>query len=165
MKELKKHVLTTAIILAILFIIKKIKTSFFKSLDSKIKALGFPALFAIIGMYVVKQKELKEPIIIGSIITFVAGVLDVTESEKFKIEDLGLSGDSYTHEFKNFDELAEFAKANLPAVNGEEIDESLYGETIDLTDLLLQNNANKIETNGIIEDLNGDFEEATFETR
>ena len=136
-----KYFKLSAIILLVFFVIKKVKTSMFQDMDRKMKALGFPVLAIVIGQYLLKKEEFAMPITIAGIIQFVAGVLEVTDSQKFKQEDLGLSGHEtmLTQEFGSMDELHEYIKANTMQgqeylegeVNGLDGEEYLEGEILE----------------------------------
>ena len=121
-KTFQKVAISALIILAVMAIIRKIKTSFFKEMDLKMKALGAPIVAFLLAQFLVKKEEYAQPITIGAVIAFVSGILEVTGSDKFKQEDLGLAGDSnlMTQEFKSVEELNDYIQANMPeAVNGD----------------------------------------------
>lgn len=115
-KTFMKVAIASAIILGIMAIIRKVKISMFKEMDFKMKALGLPILAFVVAQFLVKKEEYSQPITIGAIIAFVSGILEVTGSEKFKQEDLGLAGDNslMTTEFNSLEELNDYITANMP---------------------------------------------------
>lgn len=114
-RNIEKTLKAAAIILGIMAIIRKAKISMFADMDKKMKALGFPVLVAVVANYLIKKEEYSQPITIGALIAFVSGVLEVTGSDKFKQEDLGLAGEeSQTINFGSMEELENYIKANQP---------------------------------------------------
>ncbi len=130
--KLKKYAIATALIILVLFVIRKIKTSMFKEMDTKMKAIGLPVVAYVVGTYVIKKEEYSMPITIGALITFLVGVLEVTGSDKFKVEDLGLAGDMMTTEFGSMEEMNNYIQANLPMTTQGDSDDEVNGDEVEI---------------------------------
>lgn len=149
MKHIEKTLKAAAIVLGVMAIIRKAKVSMFDTMDKKMKALGFPVLVAVVANYLIKKEEYSQPITIGALIAFVSGVLEVTGSDKFKQEDLGLAGDNdntHTIQFGSMQELENYMIANRP-MNG------YLGHEVNGQESMVVN-GNEIEINGH-EEVNG----------
>lgn len=163
--NIEKTLKAAAIILGVMAIIRKAKVSMFAEMDKKMKALGFPVLVAVVANYLLKKEEYSQPITIGALIAFVSGVLEVTGSDKFKQEDLGLAGDedSKTIQFGSMQELENYITANRPMngyldeVNGQD-SLVVHGEEVEVQGEEVQG---EIEVNGTLKldeifgDMNG----------
>jgi hypothetical protein len=157
MQKIKKYAIAAGIVVAVLFVVRKIKTTMFMDMDAKMKSIGLPVIVIVVANYMIKKEEYSMPLTIGGLITLLVAVLDMSDSKKFKVEDLGLAGDLMTTEFGSMDELNNYIQANLP-MQGDDDEEVGYIEV----EPMQANQNSEMYGEMKIDDLNGDLNGNNF---
>lgn len=125
-RSLTRMAKTGGALIAVVAGIRIIKTTVMKEIDVKnqYKGLALPVAAYFASDFLPLDLDLKFGVQLGAGVSFVGGALDALGMSKTK-DQIGLAGDSTNYQFRNLNEVIDFAKSQLPAP------QSLQGQYIE----------------------------------
>ncbi|MBP6738882.1 MAG: hypothetical protein KA146_02775 [Leptospiraceae bacterium] len=107
---------TGGALLAVIAGVRVLKTTVLKEIDIKnqYKGLALPVVAYFASDYLPLDPDLKFGVQLGAGVSFLSGALDAMNMSKTK-EQIGLAGDNATYQFRNMNEVMDFAQSQLPA--------------------------------------------------
>lgn len=112
-------------LIAVIAGVRVLKTTVLKEIDVKnqYKGLALPVAAYFATDFLPLDPDIKFGIQLGAGVSLLGGALDAMNMSKTK-EQIGLAGDGQTYQFRNMNEVMDFARAQLPApqtVSGSEM--------------------------------------------
>ncbi len=117
---------TGGALLAVIAGVRVLKNTVLKEIDVKnqYKGLGLPVAAYFASDFLPLDPDLKFGVQLGAGVSFLSGALDAMNMSKTK-EQIGLAGDGGNYQFRNLNEIMDFAQAQLPA------NQTMHGRAID----------------------------------